>query len=177
MGGEAMSDEWEQYLGAMADLVGLDSERQRRYAAADADFNNRANSFASETSVVEREWKQLSEQASRVQGNGNELMRRYRLPADSASDVTRDNAAAVLAEAEKTVSWCAQAERWIQAYQQRIRDTQASSPAPAPPTVTATPPAPPPAAKKSGCGVHALLMVLIFVSAVTVTAAKLMGAF
>lgn len=169
-------DLWQRYLDSMGSLTRVESERQRRYAAADEEHTRRANRFTAEVGAVERQWKQMSDQAARSKATGDALMRRFRLTAADQPQLTREGAGAALADAEKTITWCSQAARWVSSYQQRARDLEASLPAGA--TIgQPVPPSPDPApAGKPGCGPGAAAMLLTLVGASVLTVLKATGA-
>lgn len=154
-------DLWQDYLRGVADLTRLEAERQHRYTAADAEHTRAANRFATEQGAVERQWKQLAEQAARSKAVGDELMRRYHLSAAPVEpQVTREGAGPALAEAERTITWCTQATRWVSSYEQRAREFAATAAADALPAAPA-PPVPVPESKgRSGCGAGAAAMLL-----------------
>mgnify|MGYP001316372877 CR=1 FL=1 len=102
-------------------------------------------------------------------------MGRYHLAAVAPPEVTREGAGRALAEAERTVTWCMQAARWVSSYEQRARQFAAAPVAQAAPLAPAPPPPVPQPKAKSGCGVGAAAMLLSFVAAPAVLVLKLMG--
>lgn len=165
---------WQEYLAAVNDLTGLETEVQRRYAAADAEHQRAGSRLGEQQQAVEKQWKQVSEQAARVRATGDELLRRFRLTPGEPSPVDAQNARAALAEAESTITWCTQASRWVSSYQERTRQAAAAPAPPRPAAPVPTPPAPP-ASKKSGCAPAAAVLVAVVGSAATLVL-KLVGA-
>lgn len=164
---------WRSYLDAIDSLTGLEDERQRRYRAADEEHTRAANRFANEQGAVERQWRQLADQATRSKATGDELMRRFRLTAAAAPEFTRESAGPALAEADRTITWCTQAAHWVAGYQQRAREHPAApAPEPAPPTPA---PAPPQPKAKAGCGAGAAAMLVALLAAPTIAVLKLIG--